>query len=97
MHDAYDPTPGTAHCPHCPAVVSLALAGPWPPGLHRALLDLLCPLGHVWHEVRTATSWDRYWQPQDDWGAEPAHPADPASAVRLPVSPRAPRAASTPA
>ncbi len=95
MHDAYDPTPGTARCPHCPAVVSLALTGPWPPGLHRALLDLLCPLGHVWHEVRTATSRDRYWQPLDDWGAEPAHPS-PASAVRLPASPRVPQESCTP-
>ncbi len=95
MHDAYDPAPGTARCPHCADRVAVPRFIPTP-AVVRAWLDLVCPLGHVWHEVRTATSRDRYWQSQDDDAPASGYP-DPTSAVRLPASPRVPRAASTPA
>jgi len=97
MHDRYAPTPGTAACPHCAADIATPdnfVRGY--PAIQRALIDLVCPLGHVWHEVRTGASCHRYWEVLDTEAPDGPHP-DPASAVRLPASPRAPRAASTPA
>ncbi len=96
MHDTYRAgTWTTATCPHCAARVAAPCVSHYP-GLHRALLDLVCPLGHVWHEVRTAASCARFWEPEGDSASGPAR-IDPPTPAMLLARPPAPRAASTPA
>jgi len=86
MDDHYAPATGTALCPHCDCLAFVPRFFEEHDALQQALLDLICPLGHCWHEVRTRTSCDRFWEPAG-WGGAlvPADPIDARPRLDCPV------------
>ena len=70
--EAYQPPAGGAGCPHCGAVVEVAVS---PAALDFALLRLRCPAcTQIWSETRQPQAAVRYWDSADEHITAPPAP-----------------------